>query len=542
MKNSVLGCLLFAFLVGFIGCKKGAEGVKDINPTAPSGLVVTATTLTQVSLAWTDNSSNETGFKIERKTSGSFQEIGSVAAGITSYTDLSVQANSTYIYRVFAYNAVGNSLQPSNEVTATTRSLPVLTSVSITNITNTSATAGGNITSDGGSSITAKGVVWHTSTNPTTALSTKTSDGIGTGIFSSAISGLAANTTYYVRAYATNTYGTSYGNELSFTTSNAKDVYVAGYENYSAIIEKNGTRILTSALGNTFNASTGARSIFVSGSDVYAAGYATGGSETKVVLWKNGTPSYLEVANSYSNGWDPVIYANSVFVSGSNVYVAGTGFYSAKIWKNTIATTLTPTNSSGSANAVYVSGSDVYVVGGNDGEAVIWKNGVMSYLPNQNQGSEAKSVFVSGGNVYVAGYINNVSTGKDMAVVWKNNVVTVLSNSNTVDAVANSVYVSGSDVYVAGSVKLNSGIYEATLWKNGVATVLTNSAIQTGFANAVFVDGTDVYVAGRYVNDQESGYAPKSGPPRRFIWKNGTWLSISSLNGVDKNSNSIFVK
>jgi len=530
MKNSVIVGLLLAFLVGFIGCKKGAEGVKDINPTAPSGLVVTATTLTQVSLAWTDNSSNETGFKIERKTSGSFQEIGSVAAGITSYTDLSVQANSTYIYRVFAYNSVGNSLQPSNEVTATTRSLPVLTSVSITNLTNTSATAGGNITSDGGSSITAKGVVWHTSTNPTTVLSTKTSDGTGTGIFSSAISGLSANTTYYVRAYATNSYGTSYGNELSFTTSNAKDVYVAGYEYYSAIIEKNGTRILTSALGNTFSAATGARSIFVSGSDVYAAGYATSNSETKVVLWKNNTPSYLDQTGG-SNGWDPVIYANSVFVSGSNVYVVGKGSGGATIWKNNVATTLTPANSSGLANAVYVSGSDVYVVGENDGAAVIWKNGVMSYLP---QGSYAKSVFVSGGNVYVAGMIYNVSTGNDMAVVWKNNVVTVLSNANTVNAVANSVYVSGSDVYVVGSVKLNSGWYEATLWKNGQATVLTNSAIQTGFANGVFVDGTDVYVAGRYLNFQDNKV-------RRFIWKNNTWLSISSPY-VDTNLNSIFVK
>jgi hypothetical protein len=531
MKNSVLGCLLFAFLVGFIGCKKGAEGVKDINPSAPSGLVVTATTLSQVSLAWTDNSSNETGFKIERKTSGSFQEIGSVAAGITSYTDLSVQANSTYIYRVFAYNAVGNSLQPSNEVTATTRSLPVLTSVSITNLTNTSATAGGNITSDGGSSITAKGVVWHTSPNPTTALSTKTSDGTGTGIFSSAISGLAANTTYYVRAYATNTYGTSYGNELSFTTSNAKDVYAAGYEFGNAITIKNGTKTMLTNSNSAIDRQSYVQSIFVSGSDVYAAGY----TPNNAVLWKN------NIATNLVGGFA----ANSVFVSGSNVYVVGEGSGGATIWKNNVATTLTPANSGGIANAVYVSGSDVYVVGENDGEAVIWKNGVMSYLPNQNQGpfvsSEAKSVFVSGGNVYVVGYINNVSTGNDMAVVWKNNVVTVLSNSNTVDAVANSVYVSGSDVYVAGTVKLTSGMFEATLWKNGAATVLTNSAIQSGMANAVFVDGTDVYVAGIYGNNQESGYAYQARPPRRFIWKNNTWLLISSPYVVT-NLNSIFVK
>jgi uncharacterized protein (TIGR02145 family) len=93
-----------------------------------------------------------------------------------------------------------------------------LTTGSITGITHTAADAGGNITSDGGSEVTARGVCWGTSQNPSTG-SSKTSDGTGTGSFTSSITGLTANTTYYVRAYATNSEGTSYGNEVSFPTS-----------------------------------------------------------------------------------------------------------------------------------------------------------------------------------------------------------------------------------------------------------------------------------------------------------------------------------
>jgi uncharacterized protein (TIGR02145 family) len=79
--------------------------------------------------------------------------------------------------------------------------------------------SGGNITADGGSSVTSRGVVWGTSPNPTISLSTKTNDGNGIGSYSSSVSGLTANTIYYIRSYATNLAGTGYGNELSFNTS-----------------------------------------------------------------------------------------------------------------------------------------------------------------------------------------------------------------------------------------------------------------------------------------------------------------------------------
>lgn len=95
--------------------------------------------------------------------------------------------------------------------------LPTLRTAEASAITHESATSGGNISSDGGSAVTARGVCWSTNSNPTTANS-KTTDGTGPGSFTSSITGLTAGTPYYVRAYATNNVGTSYGNELSFTS------------------------------------------------------------------------------------------------------------------------------------------------------------------------------------------------------------------------------------------------------------------------------------------------------------------------------------
>ena len=96
--------------------------------------------------------------------------------------------------------------------------LPTIETVAITDISATSATSGGNILSNGYLPITAKGIVWSTNQNPTTALSTKTSQGTGDSSFVSTLSSLTPNTLYYVRAYAVNSNGTSYGNQISFTS------------------------------------------------------------------------------------------------------------------------------------------------------------------------------------------------------------------------------------------------------------------------------------------------------------------------------------
>uniref|UniRef100_UPI0040474030 fibronectin type III domain-containing protein n=1 Tax=Algoriphagus sp. TaxID=1872435 RepID=UPI0040474030 len=207
-------------LVGVNGCTVSEDGVVEVVPLPPSELKATLISGEQVDLSWKDNSTNETGYKIERKTdSGNFTEIGSTATDITTFSDKTLSLNTNYTFRVYSLNQVGKSISYSNEVTIKTFNAPTLTTTAITEITASGAKSGGTVSSDGGSGITARGVVWGTSTNPTISLTTKTSDGTGVGAFQSAISGLAASTKYFVRAYATNSVGTSYGNELSFTTS-----------------------------------------------------------------------------------------------------------------------------------------------------------------------------------------------------------------------------------------------------------------------------------------------------------------------------------
>ncbi len=95
-----------------------------------------------------------------------------------------------------------------------------LTTTIASSIISTSATTGGNITSDGGSSILKRGVCWSMNTLPS-YFDSHTSDSTGTGIFSSNLTGLNPNSTYYVRAYAINANDTAYGNQVSFTTTTA---------------------------------------------------------------------------------------------------------------------------------------------------------------------------------------------------------------------------------------------------------------------------------------------------------------------------------
>ena len=101
---------------------------------------------------------------------------------------------------------------------------PTVTTTSVSGIGTTSAASGGEVTSDGGGSVTARGVCWNTTGSPTTE-DAHTVDGTGTGAFASSLAGLSPGTLYHVRAYATNDAGTSYGNEVSFTTQSTPVPY-----------------------------------------------------------------------------------------------------------------------------------------------------------------------------------------------------------------------------------------------------------------------------------------------------------------------------
>ncbi len=149
-------------------------------------------------------------------TTANFKTTNGSGAGSFNANLNALSASTLYYVRAYATNSAGTSY--GNEVSFTTANGSItLTTTAITGITVNSATSGGNITNNGGAAVTMRGVCWNTSPFPTTANS-KTTNGPGNGVFVSELTGLAPNTLYYVRTYATNTLGTSYGSQLSFTT------------------------------------------------------------------------------------------------------------------------------------------------------------------------------------------------------------------------------------------------------------------------------------------------------------------------------------
>ncbi len=123
-----------------------------------------------------------------------------------------------YYYRAFASNGIGTSYGVDSQFTTRAGTAPQISTRAATNISGVSASSGGIITDSGGANIQARGVCWSTNPNPTIALSTKTNDGTSVGSFTSVLTNLTPNTRYYVRAYATNSFGTGYGTDTSFFT------------------------------------------------------------------------------------------------------------------------------------------------------------------------------------------------------------------------------------------------------------------------------------------------------------------------------------
>lgn len=156
---------------------------------------------------------------------GSHTDDGTGEGDFTS-TITGLTAGTTYYVRAYATNVMGTAYGEQRSFATTSEEvlLPTVITEEVTDITTDSATSGGNVTSDGGATVTARGVCWSTSQNPTIDDNDgMTTDGNGTGSFTSNIPNLAPNTRYYVRAYATNSAGTGYGDEISFTTEEEEE-------------------------------------------------------------------------------------------------------------------------------------------------------------------------------------------------------------------------------------------------------------------------------------------------------------------------------
>lgn len=129
----------------------------------------------------------------------------------SSLTNLS--PNTTYHVRAYASNTSGTAYGNNVSFSTNNSDIPILTTSSISNLTSTSCTSGGTILFEGNSDIISRGVCWST-IDPPNITDLRTKDGSGTEAFTSNISGLDIDSIYYIRAYATNSEGTAYGNSL----------------------------------------------------------------------------------------------------------------------------------------------------------------------------------------------------------------------------------------------------------------------------------------------------------------------------------------
>ncbi|MFH1231641.1 MAG: fibronectin type III domain-containing protein, partial [Planctomycetota bacterium] len=230
MKNRAYYVLAVLFLVAFVttfnygGCSSfngsgnnsGNSGSSD-DPSVPTGLNASAVSSSQINLTWNASTDNVgvTGYKVYRN--GSY--VG--PSSTTSYNDTGLAPSITYTYTVAAYDAAGNNSAQSSQASATTQGggivQPTVTTQAATDLTTTSATGNGNITDLGGAAnCTARGFKYGlTQTDTWTA---SDSGSYGTGAYTKGITGLSTGTTYYIRAFATNSAGTGYGSYVSTTS------------------------------------------------------------------------------------------------------------------------------------------------------------------------------------------------------------------------------------------------------------------------------------------------------------------------------------
>jgi uncharacterized protein (TIGR02145 family) len=218
--SSVLLTSLYLSAVVFLsGCKKDPV-LPTISTVAPAEVTSTSAVaggnvlsdgraaITERGICWSE-SANPT-------VDDNKKIVNESGTGVFSVDITGLMKATTYHVRAFAVNSVGISYGEDLQFT-TLATPPAISTWAIGEISWTTATSGGSGLSDGGSDITAKGICWSTSSGPVVS-GQHTVDGTGPGDFVSSLTDLTPNTLYYVRSYATNSQGTTYGNEVSFRT------------------------------------------------------------------------------------------------------------------------------------------------------------------------------------------------------------------------------------------------------------------------------------------------------------------------------------
>ncbi len=191
--------------------------VPNVVPADPTNLIATAVASTQVDLAWTDNANNEDGFRIERSAAGSsnWASVGQTAANITTFSDAGLTPGTGYQYRVYAFNAVGDSANPAGPLSVTTTSGTPPAAPSNLVVTNRTASSLTLTWTDNATNET--GFTVQIATDKNFSQSVQTFN-VGPDVTSYQFYPLAPNTKYYMQVAAFNAAGSSWSATLSDKT------------------------------------------------------------------------------------------------------------------------------------------------------------------------------------------------------------------------------------------------------------------------------------------------------------------------------------
>lgn len=216
MKHT-LYILFIIIILAFSGCKKDDVQVLEFKITSESVYKNTSTIIITVTYTYTSViQSVECYISESSDMTNALHVHGEINKNTFILTFKDLHANTTYYYYYEYSNGIDHFTESEIKVATTNDyGLPTVITNDVTDITTTSAICGGYVTDDGGLTVTSRGVCWSTNQNPTTN-DAHSNDGSGIGSYTSQLTSLSDNTTYYVRAYAINSIGTSYGEQKTF--------------------------------------------------------------------------------------------------------------------------------------------------------------------------------------------------------------------------------------------------------------------------------------------------------------------------------------
>jgi hypothetical protein len=434
-------------------------------------------------------------------------------SGVFTSNILSLTANTKYYVRAYATNSNGTSY--GNDIALTTTNstgptIPALSTIAANSIAQTSAQSGGTITNDGGSAITTKGVCWSTSSGPTISLTTKTLDGTGTANFNSSMISLSPGTTYYVRAYATNSVGTGYGNQGTFTTL--------------ASLPTLTTSSVASITANTA----------VSGGVISSDG---GGSiTTKGVCWSttsgSGNISSLTKTNDgtgagiFTSNITGLLPATTYYVKAYATNSAGTSYGNEISFLTNVGLASITTSSIGSVtDSSAMSGGNVTSNGGSTvtAKGICWSTSSGSAnislstktVDGTGNGSYSSSItgLSPGTTYYVKAYATNgagTSYGNEQA--FTSNPILPSLNTNSVGSITATTAISGGNITSTGGGSITArGVCWSTT--SGAENVSLSTKTIDGTGSGTFTSNitgltpyTTYYIKAYATNSAGTGY------------------------------------